>query len=199
MHLLPLNTEAVYLDLTFITLAMLVVGGATSLWGAVVGALAVSALDSYLAVAENGTSLFGWHDRPAGRDARDRRRRADGARPDPAAVRADRRPRVPSCWPRCGMTRVCVAGAGVIGSLFAAHLARVAEVSALVRREEHAQALARARPAGQRPRRLHRAAARGDRRPTSCREPELVIVACKGTDLDAVAGAARRPLARRDR
>ena len=39
------------------------------------------------------------------------------------------------------MTRVCVAGAGVIGSLFAAHLARVAEVSALVRREEHARAL----------------------------------------------------------
>ena len=49
VHLLPLNTEAVYLDLTFITLAMLVVGGATSLWGAVVGALAVSALDSFLA------------------------------------------------------------------------------------------------------------------------------------------------------
>ena len=67
VHLLPLNTEALYLDLTFITLAMLVIGGATSLWGAVVGALAVSALDSYLAVAENGTSLFGWHiDLPAG-------------------------------------------------------------------------------------------------------------------------------------
>jgi branched-chain amino acid transport system permease protein len=67
VHLLPVNTESVYLDLTFITLAMLVVGGTTSLWGAVVGALAVSALDSYLAVAENGTSLFGWHiDLPAG-------------------------------------------------------------------------------------------------------------------------------------
>src|SRR5437879_9649074 len=34
VHLLPVNTESVYLDLTFITLAMLVVGGATSLWGA---------------------------------------------------------------------------------------------------------------------------------------------------------------------
>jgi branched-chain amino acid transport system permease protein len=46
---------------------MLVIGGATSLWGAVVGALAVSALDSYLAIAENGASLFGWHyDLPAG-------------------------------------------------------------------------------------------------------------------------------------
>jgi branched-chain amino acid transport system permease protein len=67
VHLLPLNTEGLYLDLTFITLAMLVVGGSGSLFGAVVGALAVSALDSYLAVAENGTSLFGWHiDLPAG-------------------------------------------------------------------------------------------------------------------------------------
>lgn len=67
VHLLPVQAGSVYLDLTFITLAMLVVGGATSLWGAVVGALAVSALDSYLAVAENGTSLFGWQlDLPAG-------------------------------------------------------------------------------------------------------------------------------------
>jgi 2-dehydropantoate 2-reductase len=37
--------------------------------------------------------------------------------------------------------RVCVVGAGVIGSLYAAHLARVAEVSVLTRREEHARAL----------------------------------------------------------
>jgi branched-chain amino acid transport system permease protein len=67
VHLLPLNTEALYLDLTFITLAMLVIGGATSLWGAVVGALAVSALDSFLAVAENGVSILGWNlDLPAG-------------------------------------------------------------------------------------------------------------------------------------
>jgi branched-chain amino acid transport system permease protein len=67
VHLLPVQVNSVYLDLTFITLAMLVVGGATSLFGAVVGALAVSALDSWLSVAENGTSLFGWHiDLPAG-------------------------------------------------------------------------------------------------------------------------------------
>jgi branched-chain amino acid transport system permease protein len=67
VHLLPLNTETVYLDLTFITLAMLVIGGATSLWGAVVGALTVSALDSFLAEAENGISLFGRTlDLPAG-------------------------------------------------------------------------------------------------------------------------------------
>ncbi len=67
VHLLPVNVGFVYLDLTFVTLAMLVVGGATSLLGAVVGALAVSALDSWLAVAENGTSLLGLHvDLPAG-------------------------------------------------------------------------------------------------------------------------------------
>jgi branched-chain amino acid transport system permease protein len=67
VHLLPLNTESLYLDLTFTTLAMLVVGGFTSLWGAVVGALAISALDSFLANAENGVQLFGGTlDLPAG-------------------------------------------------------------------------------------------------------------------------------------
>jgi branched-chain amino acid transport system permease protein len=67
VHLLPVNTESVYLDLTFITLAMLVIGGATSLWGAVVGALAVSAVDSFLAEAESGIHLFGQSlDLPAG-------------------------------------------------------------------------------------------------------------------------------------
>jgi len=67
VHLLPLNTEALYLDLTFITLAMLVIGGMTSLWGAVVGALAVSGLDSLLAEAENGLQIGGLSvDLPAG-------------------------------------------------------------------------------------------------------------------------------------
>src|SRR5438876_5877224 len=37
--------------------------------------------------------------------------------------------------------RVCVIGGGVIGSLFAGHLADVAEVSILTRRQEHADAL----------------------------------------------------------
>jgi branched-chain amino acid transport system permease protein len=67
VHLLPLNTEALYLNLTFITLAMLVIGGTTSLLGAVVGALAVSGVDSFLANAENGVSLAGWNvDLPSG-------------------------------------------------------------------------------------------------------------------------------------
>jgi branched-chain amino acid transport system permease protein len=59
VHFLPINADTVYLDLTFITLAMLVIGGMTSLWGAVVGALAVSALDSVLANAENGLDVLG--------------------------------------------------------------------------------------------------------------------------------------------
>jgi branched-chain amino acid transport system permease protein len=59
VHLLPLNAESLYLDLTFITLAMLVIGGLTSLWGAVVGAVAVSAVDSFLAEAENGVHVLG--------------------------------------------------------------------------------------------------------------------------------------------
>jgi 2-dehydropantoate 2-reductase len=37
--------------------------------------------------------------------------------------------------------RVCIIGGGVIGSLFAGHLAQVAEVSVLTRRREHAEAL----------------------------------------------------------
>ena len=47
-----LQAGDVYLELTFLTLAMLVVGGVGSLWGAVVGALVVSALDTFLLRAE---------------------------------------------------------------------------------------------------------------------------------------------------
>jgi 2-dehydropantoate 2-reductase len=41
------------------------------------------------------------------------------------------------------MKRVCIIGCGAIGSLYAAHLARVAEVWVLTRRREHANALNR--------------------------------------------------------
>ena len=58
VHLLgSMTTEQVYLELTFLSLAMLVVGGLTSLWGAVLGALAVSGLDSFLSEAEQGVRL----------------------------------------------------------------------------------------------------------------------------------------------
>ena len=61
MHQLgSITTEQVYLDLTFIHLAMLVFGGVASLWGAVIGALALSLLDAYLSNAENGTTFLFW-------------------------------------------------------------------------------------------------------------------------------------------
>ena len=37
--------------------------------------------------------------------------------------------------------RLCVIGAGAIGSLFAAHLSKVADVLVLTRRQEHAEQL----------------------------------------------------------
>jgi 2-dehydropantoate 2-reductase len=85
------------------------------------------------------------------------------------------------------MTRVCVAGAGVIGSLFAAFLSRVAEVSVLTRREEHARALREEglRVSGRGDFVARPAAASSD--PDALPEPELVILATKGNDLDALA------------
>jgi len=67
VHLLPIEVDSLYLDLTFITLAMLVVGGSGSLLGAVLGALAVSGLDSFLSASENGVDVLGLHlDLPTG-------------------------------------------------------------------------------------------------------------------------------------
>jgi branched-chain amino acid transport system permease protein len=55
VHMLgSITTEQVYLDLQFVTLAMLIIGGLGSLWGAVVGALLISGLDSFLSELENG-------------------------------------------------------------------------------------------------------------------------------------------------
>jgi branched-chain amino acid transport system permease protein len=60
VHMLgSITADQVYLELTFVTLAMLVIGGITSLWGAVVGALAVSGLDSFLSEAEQGVGVGG--------------------------------------------------------------------------------------------------------------------------------------------
>jgi 2-dehydropantoate 2-reductase len=84
------------------------------------------------------------------------------------------------------MRRVCVAGAGVIGSLFAAHLSRVAEVSALTRREEHARAL-RERGLRVTGRADFLARIEAATSPLELPEPDLVIVACKGTDLESAA------------
>jgi 2-dehydropantoate 2-reductase len=84
------------------------------------------------------------------------------------------------------VNRVCIAGAGVIGSLFAAYLARVTDVTALTRREEHARALnehgLRVSGRGDFTSRVT-AATSPDRLP----EPELVIVASKGGDVEPIA------------
>ena len=81
---------------------------------------------------------------------------------------------------------VCNAGAGTIGSLLAGHLGRVTDVSVLVRREEHATALNRdgLRVSG-RADFTARVLAATD--PADLPVPDLVIVACKGSDLAEVA------------
>jgi 2-dehydropantoate 2-reductase len=84
------------------------------------------------------------------------------------------------------VTRVCVAGAGVIGSLFAAHLTRVADVSVLTRREEHAQRL-NADGLQVSGRAQFQARVEAATSPSALPEPELVIVACKGPDVEPVA------------
>jgi 2-dehydropantoate 2-reductase len=84
--------------------------------------------------------------------------------------------------------RVCIVGGGVIGSLFAAHLSRVADVWVLTRRPEHARALeehglevsGRAEFTG----RVH---ATDD--PAALPEVDVAIVATKGTAVDAAANA----------
>ncbi|HZR95455.1 MAG TPA: ketopantoate reductase family protein [Gaiellaceae bacterium] len=83
------------------------------------------------------------------------------------------------------LSRVCVAGAGTIGSLLAAHLARVAEVSVLTRRPEHAEALRRdgLRVSG-RAEFTARVAASTD---PAALAADLVIVACKANDLEPLA------------
>src|SRR5262245_30188830 len=79
--------------------------------------------------------------------------------------------------------RVCIVGGGVIGSLFAGHLARVCDVTVLTRRREHADALGREglRISGRsdlqaRVRAATDAAALGD--------TDLVIVATKANGLE---------------
>jgi 2-dehydropantoate 2-reductase len=82
--------------------------------------------------------------------------------------------------------RVCVVGAGTIGSLFASHLAQVVDVCVLTRRPEHAEALTERglRVSGRATieARLF-ATADVDELP----DFDLGIIACKGTELDAVA------------
>jgi 2-dehydropantoate 2-reductase len=84
--------------------------------------------------------------------------------------------------------RVCIVGAGVIGSLFAGHLARVCEVSVLTRRREHAEALNRdgLRITGKSER---QAAVFATDDPEELPDFEVAIVATKASGLEAAAGA----------
>jgi 2-dehydropantoate 2-reductase len=84
------------------------------------------------------------------------------------------------------MTKVLVAGAGTIGSLLAAHLGRVADVSVLTRRDEHARALNElGLTVTGRAEFTASVAAATD--PSQLPDPDLVIVACKGSDLETLA------------
>jgi 2-dehydropantoate 2-reductase len=82
--------------------------------------------------------------------------------------------------------RVCIVGAGVIGSLFAGHLARVCEVSVLTRRREQADALNEQglRVSGK-SERLAQVVATDD--PDELPEFEVAIVATKASGLEAAA------------
>ena len=82
--------------------------------------------------------------------------------------------------------KVCVIGAGVIGSLLASHLSRVADVWVLTRRPEHAQQLNDhgLEVSGKS---LFTARPRATTDPGELPDFELGIVACKATDLEAVA------------
>jgi 2-dehydropantoate 2-reductase len=82
--------------------------------------------------------------------------------------------------------RVVVAGAGTIGSLFAGHLARVADVAVLTRRAEHAHALVAngLRVSG---RSDLTASVRASSDPGELGDADLVVVACKGGDLEPLA------------
>ena len=140
VHMLgSITADSVYLELTFLTLAMLVFGGATSLWGAVLGALVVSALDSFLSQAESGVNVGFTFDLPQGTrlvilGAR------DGYDADPAAVGHHGRPRVLTALGaasrgtpatrrgRHRSMRICIVGCGAVGSLFAANLATLDDV-----------------------------------------------------------------------
>jgi 2-dehydropantoate 2-reductase len=84
--------------------------------------------------------------------------------------------------------RVCVVGPGAIGSLYAAHVARVAKSFVLTRRSAHAAAL---NAEGLRVSGVHEFTARVDASddPAALPIPDLVIVATKTTGLEPAAAA----------
>jgi 2-dehydropantoate 2-reductase len=84
--------------------------------------------------------------------------------------------------------RVCVVGAGVIGSLYAAHLSRVADVWVLTRRADHARALAE-RGLTVTGRADFKTELHATNDPAELPPPDVAIVATKATGLDDAASA----------
>jgi 2-dehydropantoate 2-reductase len=86
------------------------------------------------------------------------------------------------------VTRVCIVGVGAIGSLYAAHLARVADVVVLTRRDEHARAL---NEQGLRVTGRHDFTAQlvATTTPAELGDADLCIVATKATHLEQAAAA----------
>jgi 2-dehydropantoate 2-reductase len=86
------------------------------------------------------------------------------------------------------IARTCVVGAGAIGSLYAAHLATVADSCVLTRRNDHADAL---NEHGLLVSGRHDFTARitAAAEPSQLPEPDLVIVATKTTGLESAAAA----------
>lgn len=90
------------------------------------------------------------------------------------------------------MKRVCIVGAGAIGSLYAAHLARVVEVWAFVRRKEHAAALNREGLSVSGKHEFH-VSLRATSDPAEVPDCDLAIVATKATQVeDSMARVGRR-------
>ncbi|MHB8540673.1 MAG: ketopantoate reductase family protein [Candidatus Acidiferrales bacterium] len=103
----------------------------------------------------------------------------------------DGRPGSKDSRPRL-ITRVAIIGCGAIGSLYAAHLARVSDAYAFVRRAEHAEAL---NTTGLRVSGTHSftASLHATSDPAELPECDLGIVCCKATDTaEAVAPVAHR-------
>jgi 2-dehydropantoate 2-reductase len=89
----------------------------------------------------------------------------------------------PDSCDRSSLQRVCIVGAGAIGSLYAAHLGSVAEVCVLTRRAEHAQRLNAGglRVSGKQDRHVR---VRASTKPDDLGDVDLIILAAKAGDVD---------------
>ena len=111
VHLLPVEIDSLYLDLTFITLAMLVVGGSGSLLGRGRGRARGERRSTRSSRRRRTASTSSAGTSTCRRAPPDRRRRADGGRARAAARRPHRWPRAVAAAPPSVPSRPAVAGA----------------------------------------------------------------------------------------